>query len=1175
MVTRFIGSTRAIEGGQAVTSYQDFRAHVSGGDWNHLASQINLEPQVGGNSTVQSALSSIYSQISASGTGFISIGLANTNSVGNYNLGSTDYPDWASLWTAALSDPRISSGGTILMMTGTYDADSTVDLPDGYSLTIIGEGGSIINCQANSAPFKIGTSSAPNINGNSGSGDQSGILGSGREQIQFQDLIFTDNYDGSASSGAPVLTTAPFLQIKRGGSLSCYNVSFIGRLADGVVLNRSKSYAAVASTTGNATGTFIEFEKCYFDGLKKIVHNTTQLGKLDSLIIQNSKFRWFGKEAGSYDATDDSAVYTSNCNLTIQNNYLVAGGTHTDTLVTIDTASNVDTELSSAITGNKGYLNTTNKAYLVNNITSTAFRMSISGNSFDNQMQSWFLVVGGGGTYDTSAVGDINGANAINTVINTYGSQNQLDATIIVNPGTYTVTLSATAAQNFSKLKFVGNKLGYKYPIFQLDILSSSTSQLGNKYFVMGNYLEGIYFTSINSSQSVLVAFNPTTNTTQNTAQNIYVKDCVFYNTSLETLPLGAGAIVDQLSHATQAQVLIEGCYFNQSGLFDATVSFSSTLPNQVVVRNCQFSGEGYWIHIEKTSGDVDVPFSKVVLENVVTNNSGATLTVLNPLGGISVIDITCYDLLISNCKFVTNNDMENFPLYDATVDDNPGSFITLTCGNVVVQNSSVNGPNQTFEDGADNFLVPAMQIVPTYGVRLIGNNFVSGALPLQITGTLASGLAQNAIYIAGNSFTTSDNGSISQCMLDLDIKHEEGQQTAFICNNTFVSKSEGGAFHVRHTQITSTAYFGSGIVQLYCKGLNVVFQGNHVSGELHPITGITDYAGVVLNNWDGAGDSILGPRAQVYGNNILVVNGNVNTATSTQTASCLYCRSYVESIYHNNFMYLNGTPDLSFAGCLVVDGRSSGTGMVQGNNFNRTNPDGTATSLSRGYIQIASTTGHRGFIVGNSFNSTTINGSSTSLIEDNTVAASSNWWSDQNRNQVKTLLLRGNQGEFGYRDAVVGTDESIVLNMGAPAASYLSYVLLKQFNSSADNVEFIYQDTNQILTFRWQIDLSGIIPYGAYVTDVSVACDVSANAAGGGAVSTARLAAIASGSVVTSASSASLTTAGATLAISGAAANTLPSLGSNSLALELRWSFLSTATSIFNCGPITITYRF
>jgi len=73
----------------------------------------------------------------------------------------------------------------------------------------------------------------------------------------------------------------------------------------------------------------------------------------------------------------------------------------------------------------------------------------------------------------------------------------------------------------------------------------------------MGDYLEGIYFTSINSSQSVLVAFNPTTNTTQNTAQNIYVKDCVFYNTSLETLPLGAGAIVDQLSHATQAQVLI------------------------------------------------------------------------------------------------------------------------------------------------------------------------------------------------------------------------------------------------------------------------------------------------------------------------------------------------------------------------------------------------------------------------------------------------------------------------------------------------------------------------------------------------------------------------------------------------------------------------------------------
>lgn len=1176
---RFTGSTRPIEGGFPVTHYQDFKAHVTGGDWKHFANQIQVSPSVAGGSEVQTSLSNLAAQLGASGTGFISIGQEGTNSIGDYNMGSVSYPTWSSVWTAALTDPRISAGGTIFLMTGTYNYDSTISLPDGYGYCILGESPStIINSRSSNLPaFKVGTSSGPNLNGDSGSGDTTGLIGSNYQQIQFTNLIFTDNYDGYVSSGGASLTSLPFIQIKRGGSLLCRNVSFIGRLNDGSITNRVKTFACVASTSGNATGTSIVLESCYVDGVKKVINNSTQLGKLDNITITNCKIRWFGKEGASYDSSNDSLIYTSNCNLQLTNNYVVGAGTFTETLVTLDTASNVDSDLSSAITGNSGYLTASNKAYLVNNLDSggPAFRLLTEGNNFENQIGSWSLVVGGGGGYTASPAGDINGITALDTVINTYGSQNQLDATIIIQPGTYILTLNSSASLNFSKLKFIGNKLGYSYPEIRLEISSSDTTNLGNRYFVLGNHLESIYFFSNNTMQSVVVSFDPTTNNTQNVGQTCLVKDCVFVDTSLELMDLGAGPIQDQEGNPTQAQLLVEDCYFYQSTNFDPNVSFNSSLPHQIVIRNSFFVGTGYWIHIDQVGGDVTPAFNKVTLENVVTSNNAGALNTPNVFGS-SVIDITCSDLIIRNCKLIASEDLENISIYGGTADDNPISFIKLTVDNLVMDSCTINGPDDTFTTSSVDYVLPAVQVFPAQGVRITNCNFISGGLPLQITGTLTDATAQNAIYLAGNNFSSSNaaDPSISQCMLDIDVLHSSSYQTCYIANNTFASNNTGGYSPVYHTEITGSSYLGTGIVQLFCKGINVVFQGNQISGSLTTVSGVDHYAGLIVNNYDGSGNSNLGPRIKITDNNILITNGDINTADSTQSASCCYFRGVTLGIHQNNMLYVNGTPDSSFAGCMVIDGRGSGTGIVSDNFFNRTDPTASATSLSRGYIQITSGTTFRGGIVNNAFDSTTFNGSSTDLIEDNT-SSTLNWWSNQNRNQVKTLVLRGNQGIYGYRDAVVGTDENIVLNLGNPAAAYASYIKLKQFNGSGDNIEFIYEDTSQILTFRWQVDLSGLIPYGAYVTDVSVVVDLSANAGGGGAVSTTRLAVIASGAVVASDSNSSLTTTGDTLALSSLSPNAAASLGVNSLGLELRWSFLSNATSIFNAGPVTITYRY
>jgi hypothetical protein len=60
--TRYIGSNRAREGGFSATPKQDFTAHVTGGDWIHLASQITVTNPYYGN--VQAELDAIIASLS-------------------------------------------------------------------------------------------------------------------------------------------------------------------------------------------------------------------------------------------------------------------------------------------------------------------------------------------------------------------------------------------------------------------------------------------------------------------------------------------------------------------------------------------------------------------------------------------------------------------------------------------------------------------------------------------------------------------------------------------------------------------------------------------------------------------------------------------------------------------------------------------------------------------------------------------------------------------------------------------------------------------------------------------------------------------------------------------------------------------------------------------------------
>ena len=65
MVTKYTGSGRLREGGLSATNKQDFIAHVTGGDWRHVANHIDMQPQLSSplnGSTVQSTLEAIGTQ---------------------------------------------------------------------------------------------------------------------------------------------------------------------------------------------------------------------------------------------------------------------------------------------------------------------------------------------------------------------------------------------------------------------------------------------------------------------------------------------------------------------------------------------------------------------------------------------------------------------------------------------------------------------------------------------------------------------------------------------------------------------------------------------------------------------------------------------------------------------------------------------------------------------------------------------------------------------------------------------------------------------------------------------------------------------------------------------------------------------------------------------------------
>lgn len=1172
---------RTQEGGRLAVHKQDFNAHVSGDDFRQAATTVDMSPVIPnvGGSTVQAALENLTDIITSAGSGFVSIGSDDGYASGTYNVGTLTTPTFVDAFNAALADERLTNGGVILVMAGTYTITSSITIKPG--ITVLGElGGTYLIGETNEQSMFIVQSSTKDLTlgGDSGSGDTDIAAGSNADKVKFQNIILFDNLNGTASSGTSTMITVPMIALRQGGNLECDHVSFFGRLNDGSITNRSKTQSAIGTISGVSSATSLVVNSCFFDGLRNGIVFNPQAGDLDFLSVTNCRGRFFGKEAASYSATEDSFITASLCVANVCNNHITSGHSNAKTLIQFGTTGGTTSSIRVVVCGNYGNLNVASP-FLIDNDSGVTFNSSIANNNWGvNTGSPWYIVIGGAD--GDSPVGDIYGPNAVNTIIS-WGNALGLEATVIVNPGTYTVTLTSFATSNVANLKFIGNKKGRSYPIFQLGIASSSIDNIGNRFVVLGNHLESIYFTSTSTFQSVRPSFNPLGISSQNAAHTITIKDCIFVNTALNFLTI-SGSSLDQLGNTTSTLIEIERCHFDQTGSFADNLSLVTAGAHIVHVKDCYFKGNGYAFNIgTEAAGAVTGIYGNYILENItVDKSSGITASAPGSLTTDKACIIKDTNAKVSLINFEIFCDRENTtnnPIGSSLLTTGSfTSFVYLEADEINILNSFFNGPNAYFISGGINYALPCVQLTASTSFTISNSKFHSGGIPLQVKSTLSSTRKGGMLSISNSSFHgVTDDPPVTLTMLDVDIERtgtfEDNPLQLHISGCSFLhSPTVEAAYAVLHSNVTGASYDAHGIVQLYCRGIDVNFSNNKVWGILYaPIVNpYTHLSALAINTYSSdAGNVTWHTSSTIANNEIAVQDNNYSIASASASASCMFLRTSIANVTGNNFNFSNAAAVLaSFAGCLVFDIRSvSGLGSanVHNNYLANHSSSGFFTPLSRGYITILSTTTIRGMITNNAFESLSIDFSvNTSLVEDNTTSAR-RWLVVNNRNQTVTVSVNGTIGKMGIRDTgtTVYTEVGDVPSVTSSDAAFIW--------STSNAVVFRYSDTGNEEMFLWTIPLYTLLPHGAYVDSISCGVDVSSTPSVGSIATLSYR-----DTTGTSTDTANpLTTAGDTLSLSFTT-NQRPVLPELLPVVELTWQVNGASSSTLTAEVMTITYR-
>lgn len=1097
MTNRVTGSGRPIEAGQLGVYRQDFKAHVEGGDWRHTADQVDVNPILPGitGTTVQQVLAQMDTLIAQAGHNVVTIGslTADGYARGNYNVGSLATPTFVGALNAALADSQLAFGGVILILAGLYHLTSSVILPPGISL--VGEiAGTIISGETTEQPMFVinSISSALGIGGDTGGGQVPILSGSNYNQCKLYNLILVDKWNGSSSS----MTTVPMVRVKNGANFSCERVSFIGRINNGALSGRFKTFQAIGSASGSGLGTTVSVTDCFFDGLKTGINFTPGNGAIDSLTVSRCRARTFGSET-SADQTGESNsfIVSTLCNSIIKDNYVVGGGAFSLFLITYTSSGN--TTATSVISGNTGFTPSISSSSLVKNNSGQVLNAIISNNNWNLSTESWYIVVGGGnGQYP---LGDVNGSSAIDVILNL---PTTFQATVYVYPGTYNVTVTAN-----NNLQFIGLKKGSNYPIFNLNASSGTTDIIGNRQIIFGNYLKSIAFTSVSHFHSVTPCFNSATG---NPAESVLiVEDCIFDDASL--LPLSPGIplpINDILGNQGRWEINVISCKFNQTGNF-STVTVSCVLPSvQVVsVEKCFFTGnKAYHLSIGPgftiTSPLPSQPLYNI--ENCYFEMGGANT--FSPLGSgfNSVVLVQDYasnpkicfkdcQILVDPGEDVTTGGWGNTLLANSSYTGFFGAWIRLSGGEIEVKDSLISGSGETFYTRSGvNYGTITLALEPQRRVAIDNCYFIGGAVPVQIGGDNVFQFKKDGIFISNSTFNTFDQANIQTC-LDIDLNiipptdiTVSGNLPIRINNNSFFINPLNSfpLASAQHRNAVSSIYNACGCVQVYAGQADIAFTDNKVEMiQRATSAGFANQSAVVLNNYDNTSTAGVSVAPIVVSGNTIYCDNFVSSSTSTNTSSALFVRSNEARIENNHLALYNQASFLnSFVGCLVIDVQqtpNSGYGMVSGNVFSRQKTDGTLSQLKRGYVQITNGTS-MGMIINNLFDDPggTFDGTTTTLVEDNNIGPNK-WTVTQNKNQIETVNLYGFVGKMA--NETTSSDMTIL-------GSYPTNLVVRLLNpTSLPNTAVELSYTSGTANYYWFTSLFEALPRNVKINKVAL----------------------------------------------------------------------------------------
>jgi hypothetical protein len=1032
MVNRFQGSGRPQEGGFLATHKQDFNAHVTGSDWRHDATHVDINPEIVGlgGATVHTGLENLLAMVASSGTGFVSIGDFDGYAQGSYNVGTGGYTSLREALLAAFADDRMQNGGIILILAGTYTLTSRVNIPPGISL--MGEiGGTIIVGEMiEQSMFRIqGAISSFAVGGDSGSGTLQADAVNPLNETKIYNLILTDNLNGNVTQSLePVssMQTVPMIEIQRGTRVHFENVKFLGRVNNGAISGRGKTLRAIGYSSNVVNvGTHLIVRNCYFDGMETAIRFDSGNGDLDFLTIESCKARTFGSEdiAELTMFANNCFASTTLCNAKFVNNHHVSVGDFPDD-VTISCfvvlSSNIGaggSDFSFIITGNSGGNNVTTSPLLFATevgVTIDSLKQIQYANSWGSSVSNtWFVTVGqqdSSGLGTASGIGDFLGSGAIDLLMS---ASFLYPTTIIINSGTYVVTSSGS--QRYS---LVGNAPDGNKPILTMNLASVSADEIGNRVFLTGARVENIQFKSDLTVTANYHSIRPYTNGYGN---SICIRNCDFINTTLS---------VENISPAPIGQIFVENSRFQQNGDFDDNLCLLLPSIENVSLNRCTFAGNGYVGLIGSDTGisyTANPNVSTISLRDCVMNLSGSTISDASPLSiaAYLVIDSESTSgkdrVFIENCQILTDHNLgSDTTAINVALATSFLRYVFIRAREIYINDSLIHGPNQTFDVAGTDYPLPALELVP-YELSHITNSRLMYGLPLRIGGTTESISTANSGGVFIDKCTLFSDSTVSASVLYIELDPDIGPEMPIVSlsNSKFLLDGLNALLNAPLSTLGGN-YDAGGLVQIYAEDFEIRVSNCSIKGVIGNDTddppGAWDILGGLVVDNTNNGTATDTASVIISNNHIFVESDNNNNSTDQHAAACVVRGTAVN--INNNHLQMNNISSISTSGvhCLYVDtrgpaGGSAPTAMVQGNIFSDYELDGTSgADLERGFIYLASGTESDGIVVNNIYTRPTdvLFNDQYSAIYTDDIVGSASWIAHTNKNQYFDINLSG-----------------------------------------------------------------------------------------------------------------------------------------------------------------------